>query len=209
MPFSAPFGSTDGCESPRVTAHPWRSFTVLGALLPISEGFMSQSLEKVGPDFFSTERIYSFRLIQFKKNPANCILSFLCMFPYLHKIRTHLLMLYFGLWSPVSEPSTVTPPLEGLIKPDLSGLCAAPHGLIHHPLSSSNQALKSKWKEWLGKPGYVSRARGMIDGTALSKWSIQKSGLFSESWCLLRCIKNFKLLITKELNNLIIEALTR
>lgn len=52
MPFSAPFASTDGCESPGVTAHPWRSFTVLGALLAISGGFMSQILEKVGPDFF-------------------------------------------------------------------------------------------------------------------------------------------------------------
>lgn len=70
MPFSASFGSTDGCESAGVTAHPRRSFTVLGALLAISEGFMSQTLEKVGPDFFSAERIYSFRLIQLEKKPS-------------------------------------------------------------------------------------------------------------------------------------------
>lgn len=60
MPFFVPFGSTAGCESPGVTAQLWGSFTALGGLLTTSESFMPQILEKVGPDFFSAARIYSF-----------------------------------------------------------------------------------------------------------------------------------------------------
>lgn len=103
-------------------------------------------------------------------------------------------------WSPHWRDGGVNPAWSIWCCP----LAAHPSSILIH-----KHVQKSKWEIWLGKIGHVSKAHWVTDGTALPKQSIQKSWLFSESWWLLRCIKNFRLLITEESVNLRIEVPTR